>query len=172
MWCERVPIAVDLHEIVLAPPHLAQHLVHTCSHLVHTWFTLTWHSTAVQCGLWIYMKLATAASLLSFFSPSPCFLSSYLDCSYFTFSTRWIVDLHETALPTRPPPYPHHLSTYHLFNTFEWNQRTSQTPNVSTDLSIWMVRRNSVQITTKLTEFWIKVGCNFLVDNLGEDQVI
>ena len=77
----------------------------------HTWFntwlntwltlpTLTWRSTAVyvDCGsTWNWPR---PPLYYPSFPPSPCFLSSYLDCSYFTFSTRWIVDLHETALPT------------------------------------------------------------------------
>ena len=54
--------------------HLAQHLVHTCSHCPHLVQHLPHLHGASQCRVWIYMKLATAASLLSFFSPITLFL--------------------------------------------------------------------------------------------------
>ena len=56
------------------PQHLAQHLVHTCSHCPHLVQHLPHLHGASQCRVWIYMKLATAASLLSFFSPITLFL--------------------------------------------------------------------------------------------------
>ena len=48
--------------------------LNTCSHCPHLVQHLPHLHGASQCRVWIYMKLATAASLLSFFSPITLFL--------------------------------------------------------------------------------------------------
>ena len=135
----------------------------------HTWFN-TCHTYmalhSAECGsTWNWPR---PPLYYHSFPPSPCFLSSYLDCSYFTFSTRWIVDLHERVLPTWPPPYPPYLFNLSPFQHF-WVKSKDIADSQRFNRSLYLDGQKKF-CTTKSTECWIKVGCNFFVDDLGEDQ--
>ena len=159
-------------------PHLAQHLLNTW---LNTWFTLahtahTWFNT---CHTYMALHSAECGSTWNWprpplyypsFPPSPCFLSSYLDCSYFTFSTRWIVDLHERVLPTWPPPYPPYLFNLSPFQHF-WVKSKDITDSQRFNRSLYLDGQKKFCTNHHQVDGMLN-GCNFFVDDLREVHVI